>query len=401
MDVFSKIDANEIKIIAYFQPILSADSHDIYSYEVLGRFVDSDGAVKSLGPFFSDANTTDDDALKVDKLVRRYAMKKYAEEKRTEHLFINIRLAWLEKFADKPEELPTVQLIQEFGIAPDRIVIEITEEEFNTSDPCLDVLEYYRNAGFRIALDDYGKNASNIDRLAKIHPDIIKINIDYIHKSEDSYYYREYLKFLTNFAESVGIEVLYEGVETKQQLDICMSSKGRFYQGFLVARPQDSMQRAIVDYPIFSASIEHIYEAQHKKVVHIDALKKSLDSKITHFLSENSFFYEKENINAYLEKLCSELPEVVRIYLCSKRGEQITHNFEWDSGKVICRDYRGKSWVWRRFFHEALKTFIVGGKSCLSKAYRDFTTKKRIFTYFYAFSDDVFFFADIAGSDTP
>jgi len=382
-------------IVAYFQPILSADSHNVYSYEVLGRFVDSDGTVKSLGPFFSDASTTDEEALKVDRLVRRYAMKKYAEEKRTEYLFINVRLAWLEKFAGKPEELPTIQWTQEFGIAPNKIVIEITEEEFNANDAYLGVLAYYRDAGFCIALDDYGKNASNIDRIAQIHPDIIKINIDYIHKSEDSYYYREYLKFLTAFAESVGIEVLYEGIETQQQLDICMSSKGRFYQGFLIARPQASMENAIVNYPVFSDSIEHIYEIQHKKITHINALKISLDSRIEYFLSANSGFFMKEDINTYLEKLCSELPEVMRIYLCNKHGAQITYNFEWHSGKVTYCDCRNKNWVWRRFFHEALETFIVGKKSCLSTAYRDFITKERIFTYFYALSDDVFFFADI------
>ena len=77
-------------VIAYFQPILSVDS-----------------------------NTTHEEALKIDRMVRRYAMKKYAEEKRTEYLFINIRLAWLQKFADRPDELPTIQWAREFGIAAD------------------------------------------------------------------------------------------------------------------------------------------------------------------------------------------------------------------------------------------------------------------------------------------
>jgi len=382
-------------VFAFFQPILSADSYSVYSYEVLGRFLDSDGTVKSLGPFFSDPNTTNEEALKIDRIVRRYAMKKYVEEKRTEYLFINIRLAWLEKFADKPEEMPTILLTKEFGITPDKIVIEITEEEFNASDEDINVLKYYRNSGFRIALDDYGKNASNIDRLAQLNPDIIKINIDYIHKSQKSYHYREYLKALSNFANAVGIEVLYEGVETQQQLDICMSSNGRFYQGFLIAPPQASMQDAVVNQHVFSSSTENAYNVLHKKIVYANTLKASLDSKIESFLLENPSFYEKEDIDACLEKLCRELPEVVRIYLCNEHGEQTTCNFEWHSGNVAYRDNRGKNWAWRRFFQEALETFIAGKKSCLSAVYRDFTTKERIFTYFYVFADGVFFFADI------
>ncbi len=380
-------------VIAYFQPILSADSRSVYSYEVLGRFTDSDGTVKSLGPFFSDPNTTDEKALEIDQIVRRYAMKKYAEEKRSEYLFINIRLAWLEKFADNPENLPTIRWVRELGIDPCKIVIEITEEEFNAKDAHINVLSYYRNAGFRIALDDYGKNASNIDRLAKIHPDIIKINIDYIQKSEKSYHYREYLKFLTIFAEAVGIEVLYEGIETQQQLDICVSSGGRFYQGFFIAMPQASMQDAIINHLVFSTSTENAYKEMHEKILHSDALKKSLDFKIINFLYRNSSFAKE--IDTYLSKLCRELPEVLRIYICNKHGDQISYNYEWHEGDIISRDYRDKNWAWRGFFREALETSIAGRKSYLSTTYRDFTTKKRIFTYFYALDEDVFFFADI------
>jgi len=383
-------------IVAYFQPILSADSHSVYSYEILGRFVDDNGNVKSLGPFFSDANTTNEEALRIDRMVRKYALKKYVEEKRTEYLFINIRLAWLEKFVHKPEESPTIQWVKEFGITPDKIVIEITEEEFNASeDIYANALAYYKSIGFRIALDDYGKDASNIDRLAQIAPDIIKINIDYIHKSEKSYYYREYLKSIATFADTIGIDVLYEGVETQQQLDICMSSKGRFYQGFLLATPQASMQDTVVNQQIFSSSIENSYSAMQKKIEHADELKISLDSKIKRFLIKNPFFYANDDIDTYLKKLCRESPEMIRIYLCNRHGEQISYNFEWHLGRITRRDFRGKNWAWRIFFQEALETFVTGGKSHLSKAYRDFTTKKRIFTYFYAFSEDVFFFADI------
>jgi EAL domain-containing protein (putative c-di-GMP-specific phosphodiesterase class I) len=395
------MDFSSDNVIAYFQPILSADSNTIYSYEVLGRFVDNDGILQSLGDFFSDINTTHEEALKIDRMVRKYAMKQYAEEKRTECLFINIRLAWLEKFVDKPDELPTIQWARELGIAPDRIVIEITEEEFNTSEAYVNVITCYKNAGCRIALDDYGKSASNIDRLAMLRPDIIKINIDYIHESEKSYHYREYLKSLVAFAEAVGIEVLYEGVETQRQLDICMASRGRFYQGFLIAHPQASMSNAVFDQRVFSTSTEDAYRVLHHKIIHEKALSNALDSKIERFLLENPFFYEKPEIDTNLVKLCRELPEVLRIYLCNKYGKQITYNFEQHSGDVTCYDCRGKNWAWRGYFHEAMDAFITGRKSCLSSAYRDFTTKKRVFTYFYALSNDVFLFADINRMPLP
>ena len=392
-------------VIAYFQPILCAASNTIYSYEVLGRYIDQNGNVNSLGAFFSDNNTTHEDALRVDRIVRRKAMEKYVQEKRTEFLFVNIRLAWLKSFIGKPDALPTIQWARELDIDLGKIVIEITEEEFAVDDvqqaaAHLDILSYYKNAGCRIALDDYGKKASNIDRIAFLQPDIIKINMDYIHKSEPSYHYREYLVSLAAFAEAVGIEVLYEGIETQRQLEICMTSGGRLYQGYMFAYPQPSMDNAVVNYNVFSVVANDVCHKQYQKFIYSYSLKNYLDSKIGFFLLEHPSFYVQEDVNASLSKLCHELPDLLRIYLCNKHGEQITCNFEWNSENIEQNDgYLGNNWAWRGFFQEAIKVCIAGRKSGLSTIYRDFTTKERIFTYFYALTTDIYLFVDM--NDVP
>jgi len=392
------------KVIAYFQPILSADSKTVYSYEILGRFIDDNGTVQSLGPFFNDPNTTDEEALQVDRLVRKYALKKYAEEKRSEYLFINIRLAWLNHFSDRPELMLTLKLAEEFGIALEKLVIEITEEEFNADDAYIRAIIHYKSVGCRIALDDYGKKASNIERLAKLKPDIIKINMDYIHSSEKSYHYREYLRSIADFAESVGIEVLYEGVETQEQLDICISLKGRFYQGFLIARPQPSMHNAIIDDAVFSESIGNLYTVLQDIITKTETLRKSLDVQIEHFLAENPFDTGKNNYDIYLTKLSQELPNVRLVYLCDSHGNQLTSNIvlQPKNHKLRNREqlamYKNKNWVWRGYFYETLKSVAVGEKSCISSAYHDFSTKDKVRTYSYLISDDVFLFVDIEES---
>ena len=385
----------EDNVIAYFQPIFSAETNDIYAYEALGRYHDADGSVKSLGPFFTNPDTSSEEALRVDRIVRRYAMKKYAEEKRDEYLFINIRLVWLLPFVENPEEMMTLQLAKEFGIAPEKLVIEITEEDFNSNEEYLRAIVHYKRAGCRIALDDYGKEASNIERLAKLQPDIIKINIDYIHNSEKSYHYREYLRAIAVFADAVGIEVLHEGVETERQLDICISSKGGFYQGFLLSVPQASMRDSIINTSVFSALIESAYTAIQTRVTDVESLKNSFDIYVERFLKENPFDYEKINDDEYLGKLFRELPEVTRIYLCSRKGVQISNNIERQSGDIVFHDYKNKNWSWRGYFHEIIKAFIRGRKSCLTNPYRDFATKEKICTYCYEVKDDVFLLADI------
>jgi EAL domain-containing protein (putative c-di-GMP-specific phosphodiesterase class I) len=359
------MNLSEDNVIAYFQPILSADTKEVYAYEVLGRFIDDDGKVKSLGPFFTSSDTSHEEALRVDRIVRRDAMKKYAQENRTEYLFINIKLAWLLPYAENPEEMITLQLAKEFSIPLEKLVIEITEEEFNTGEEYIRAIIHYKKIGCRIALDDYGKRASNIDRLAKIQPDIIKINIDYIHNSERSYHYREYLRSLASFADSVGIEVLYEGVETERQLDICISSKGRYYQGFLIALPQPSMRDTVINSFVFSALIETAYTVMQNKAISAESLRNSLDNQVEHFLLENPFDRKEINNDTYLIKLFRELPEVIRIYLCNRQGIQLSNNIERQSGDIVCRDYKNKNWAWRGYFYETIEAFTTGRKSCL------------------------------------
>jgi len=389
------MNLTEENVIAYFQPILAADSNEVYAYEVLGRYIDDKGNIKSLGAFFNDPNTSNEEALRVDRIVRKYAIKKYAEEKRTEYLFINIRLAWLLPFIENPEEMISLQLAKKFGVPTEKLVIEITEEDFNANEEYLRAIVHYKRAGCRIALDDYGKKASNIDRLAKLKPDIIKINIDYIHNSENSYHYREYLRAMAVFADSVGIEVLHEGVETERQLDICISSKGRFYQGFLLAMPQPSMTNPAINTFVFSALIALAYNAIQTNVSNLETLKNSLDVQVESFFQEIPFDNEKINDDKYLTKIFLKLSEVIRVYICNRTGTQLSNNIEKKSDEIVYRDFKNKNWAWRGYFHEIIKAFIRGRRSCLTNPYRDFTTKEKICTYCYAVNDDVFLLADI------
>jgi EAL domain-containing protein (putative c-di-GMP-specific phosphodiesterase class I) len=382
-------------ITAYFQPIIAIDTKKVYSYEVLGRSVEEDGTVKSLGHFFSSALSKD--ALKIDRIVRRRALEHYANEGGGEYLFINLRLDWIAEYANRPEELPTVQWTRELGIDMSRLVIEITEDEFLEDNEAFSrVMAFYKNMGCRIAIDDYGKNASHIDRLAALSPDIIKIDMSYIHRSEHSYHYREYLKSLTSFAERVGIEVLYEGIETAKQLDICMESQGRLYQGFLVAEPQASIKEAVINFDIFTASSMRMIKSQRDNSEHLNRWRGIWDSLLERFFSENKPVFEANGMNEYFSKLCLWLPDhVKRIYLCDRDGDQLSYNIEKCAGNITWNDYARKNWSWRSYFREAMVLLDTGIKSYLTDMYRDVTTKEEITTYICHVRTGIFLFIDI------
>ncbi|MDR0290557.1 MAG: EAL domain-containing protein [Treponema sp.] len=381
------------EIVAYFQPIIAADTNTIYSYEVLGRYMDG-GVAKSLGPFFSAASSKE--ALKVDRIVRESALRQFAKEGKGEYLFVNLRLDWLAQYADRPEELPTILWAKEFGIDLHQLVIEITEEEFiDDNEAFAKVIAYYRDAGCRIAIDDYGRNASHIDRLALISPDILKIDMSYIHRSEGSYHYREYLKSLTSFAEQVGIEVLYEGIETPGQLDICIASRGRFYQGFLLAKPQPSIKDAVTDHRIFSMSTQRFIKAQQEDFSSAINQYDFWDAMVESFIRKNGSDFLLEDSNSYLFRFCHWLPvRIKRVYVCNRHGDQLSHNLEVEPENIHWKDSRNKNWAWRSFFRDAMSAMDAGRKSYLTNVYRDVTTKEKIYTYIYKIQPDLYLFVD-------
>jgi EAL domain-containing protein (putative c-di-GMP-specific phosphodiesterase class I) len=392
----------EERIFPYFQPILSADTGKIYSYEVLGRYSGADGQACSLGSFFEDSATTSEDALKVDRKIRWLAMEQFARESNGESLFINIRLQWLINYSKQLENIPTLTWAKEFKIAPERLVIEITEDEFNDdSESYLKVLYYYKEKGCKIAIDDYGKGASNIDRLALIRPDIMKIDMDYVHRAEDSLHHYEYLKSIAGFADSVGIEVLYEGIETKRQLEICMDSQGKYYQGFLLSRPGPSIAAARADRKLFSETADNFIRTFKKNLIHINHLRDTFEETIEEYISEHPLEVNAgsngiTDVNNYLELLVSALPEnVKRIYLCNHQGNQMSYNIEKTGAGTKFLDFRNKNWAWRGYFQKALAVYEAGRNSCITDAYRDVTTKELILTFSYLHFLDYFLFIDI------
>ncbi|MDR2669215.1 MAG: EAL domain-containing protein [Desulfovibrio sp.] len=388
------IPSNE-NIFPYFQPILCADTYAVSGYEVLGRYIDENGTIRSLGEIFQDPSVPADITFKLDTIVRKKAMLQYSEEKCDKDLYLNMRLEWLAGSGIQ-SEIRTLKWAREYNIAPEHLVIEITEEEFNTNTDYINVITLFTNAGCRIALDDYGKNASNVDRLAHLSPDIIKIDMGYIHKSPESFHHRAYIHALTSFAERVGVEVLCEGVESQAQLDVCMETGARYFQGFLFDYPQPTTRKALEDCSAFTRSSEKLMSSLYNRVTHTNALHRAMDIHVQNFVAGNVFVLERTNVDVYLVNLMRTLPpHVKRVFLCNRKGKQISGNIERCLGDCAVASPPGANWMWRGFFHEATQMVEAGRQSGVIGAYRDVETKERIFTYFTALNGELFLFADV------
>jgi len=118
-----------------------------------------------------------------------------------------------------------------------RVVIEIKESEIEQDKQLSEAIDNYRDRAYRIAIDGFGGKKSHIDRLWKLSPDFVKLDLSIIQQAEGNHRVQKILPGLINLIKESGAEAIVTGIETQTQLDIAIESGGLFVQGYFLARP--------------------------------------------------------------------------------------------------------------------------------------------------------------------
>lgn len=124
------------------------------------------------------------------------------------------------------------------GLNPCLLTLEITESMMmQHSQENLKTLESLKTMGIRTSLDDFGTGFSSLAHLKRMRIDELKIDQSFVaglpHDNDSGGIVRAVLAM----AESLGIDVTAEGVETEEQLDYLRKQNLRIYQGFLCSQP--------------------------------------------------------------------------------------------------------------------------------------------------------------------
>jgi EAL domain-containing protein (putative c-di-GMP-specific phosphodiesterase class I) len=125
------------------------------------------------------------------------------------------------------------------GLAPERLELEITESVLlQDSEATLAALHKLRSFGVKISMDDFGTGYSSLSYLRSFPFDKIKIDRSFVHElatREDS---MAIVRAVTGLGKSLGISIVAEGVETKEQLGLLRTEGCTEVQGFLFSRPR-------------------------------------------------------------------------------------------------------------------------------------------------------------------
>lgn len=148
------------------------------------------------------------------------------------------------------------ETVSEVGMSVNNVVIEITEsKELEDRSNAFTQLKNLKRLGFRISLDDFGTGYSSLSQLHRLPIDEVKIDrafiagLDDASTSESTEYCDTFVSAIQSLANSIGLDVIAEGIETVKQIEILSKSGYTMGQGYLFAKPMppDSMESYLLD----------------------------------------------------------------------------------------------------------------------------------------------------------
>lgn len=220
-------------IAMHFQPIASLQGQQLY-YESLIRLVTPS---EYIGPkdIFAVVNRRRLE-VELDKQVLQQMLLLLQQSRLPAHSGVSINLS-----AKTLLQSDLIELLTPFTpfLATHKLVIEVTETSLiEHFDYVSNLLQNLRRIGFLIALDDFGSGYSSIRYLANMPVDIIKFDISLLHAmtSSDTRVH-QIIRSTANMIRNAGYDLVCEGVESWEQLDLCRSLGATHVQGYLIGKP--------------------------------------------------------------------------------------------------------------------------------------------------------------------
>ncbi|MFI3254090.1 MAG: EAL domain-containing protein [Eubacteriales bacterium] len=131
-----------------------------------------------------------------------------------------------------------MEVLERHNVTPKEIDIEITESAFvENFENAVSKLDFLRELGFTISMDDFGAGISSLGRLKEIPIDILKIDREFIIDSLENKKGAIIIHNVVRMAKDLKVETVAEGIETQEQLDFLKNLGCDVGQGYFFNRP--------------------------------------------------------------------------------------------------------------------------------------------------------------------
>ena len=222
----------------YLQPKYDIEKGTIIGAEALVRWISLENGFISPGDFIP-VFENNGFVYEVDKFIWeescRY-LRKWLDEGREVHP-ISVNVSRIDLYAPKLVQ-HLVDLREKYQLPSQYLELEITESAY-TEDPeqIITITRQLREAGFVILMDDFGTGYSSLNMLKDIQIDVLKLDMGFLKSSDYSAKGGNILTAILKMAESLKMQTIAEGVETKEQVEFLKSIGCKYVQGFYYSKP--------------------------------------------------------------------------------------------------------------------------------------------------------------------
>ncbi|MDO5793450.1 MAG: EAL domain-containing protein [Turicibacter sp.] len=216
-----KYRMNSDKYLLQYQPIYNPRNKDIVGFEGLLRLLDEDN--KIIPPYKFIPEIEDNDMLFdislwiIKKVIKDYDKIKNYKCVNGKEFYISLNLS-LNEIENEAFVKKAIQILYKSNLEPNKICLEIIERvKMNDLDKINKNIDLLKGAGFKIAIDDFGVEYSNLDVLQKLDIDIIKIDKNFVDGIGKDIIRNEIVLFISKIARNTNKYVVLEGVEEVEQ----------------------------------------------------------------------------------------------------------------------------------------------------------------------------------------
>ena len=220
-----------------YQPIYSIKEKRFTSAEALVRLIDKNGNI-IYPQAFIDMVENDERIIPMGKLVFKHVCefisKNSLEDLGLKYIEVNLSPAQCRKenFA-----FDLIEIVKKYHVNPKIINIEITEKAAAKQKDLIFAMERLKEYGFSFSLDDFGTGNSNLNYIVNMPVNIIKFDKTMV----DSYFSSEKASKIVSHAidmvKDLGQEIVFEGIEIKDQVDRIEKLPVDYIQGFYYSKP--------------------------------------------------------------------------------------------------------------------------------------------------------------------
>lgn len=368
----------DFTVASAFQPIFSLSHRNPVGYEALCRPSDAGGLSVSPLALFGQVKDEADNVL-LDRLCRAIHVQNFSGFSDKSWIFLNVNP--LVTVLGKNYGSFFKEMLEKNAISPSQVVVEILEKGIYDESILSAAVNYYKNLGCLIAIDDFGASHSNFDRIWNIQPDIVKFDRSIIVQAETSQMVRKALPNLVGLIQELGCIALMEGIETEQQALIAIDSNVDLVQGYYFGYPRS----VLVDQ---TEDDNMLPELRDKHTVFSEAIRTRYRDAVDQCLAEFKAVLQAIKTGRERREQCCEkllaLTGVTRVYFLDEGGYQIGDNIlknalpEYaDPRYKPLSEAVGANWSRRYYFRQAM---LNPGDVQITRPYRSLTGKSQCIT---------------------